>query len=415
MTMVNKHSGIFDDTSKKLFELYSDVNPSTVDPSREIELARRYAVQLTKSFGLPRLVFESRSLLDVGCGSGANLCAYAFLGANVTGVDFDKKAISNAVSFMDRQGLTAEKLLVGSIYDLTDCALENFYDIVTCSGLLHHLSDPYQGFRNLIEKVRPGGLLIVRVGNQIAAVQHQLMKLAVRFFVEDINDIKKTTLVTEALFAESLHRAATFGGRSIKQIVTDQIVNNQHYYVLAEDLVRVGQDKGVYLLDQFPRASGFFGDSAINNSISPGDVSSENHIVSQLYSASHVRPDAEVFQNNEAITGAYEAIRRVSNIFNGPTDMFFKKGDKSLDEALYHIEQRKDHINNLDFDTVSVQSNISKFFNEMHDFFMVLREKNIEDMVRFTTSTDVLFRGTCGLHLNTYLFEKSVDFKTEQS
>ena len=406
MKMIKNHSDISDDTSKELFALYSHVNPSTVDPSRECDMAQRYASQIAESFGLPRLAFEGRSLLDVGCGSGANLCAYAFLGAKVTGIDFDEKAISNAGSFLNRQGLTAEKLLVGSIYDLQNRALEHTYDIVTCSGLLHHLSDPYHGFRNLTEKVRPGGLLIVRVGSQISAVQHQLMKLAVRYFVNDINDIDEVIPVAEALFDESFKRAVKFGGRSIQQIVSDQIVNNQHYYILAEDLVRIGHDCGVFLLDQFPRTSGFFGDSAINNSIPSGDISSLNHKISQLYCASHVLPDIALFKNTSQVTSAYEAFRKISSIFNGSSEKFLQAGDKKLDEALYHINESKEQMESFDIGTRYLNSSIRKFFNEIHDFLIVLRDKDFENVVRFTTSTEVLFRGTCGLHLNTYMFEK---------
>jgi SAM-dependent methyltransferase len=55
------------------------------------------------------------------------------------------------------------------------------FDVVICTGVLHHTSDPYLGFKGLIEFAKPGGYLIIGLYNLFGRSQTRFRRLLSRF------------------------------------------------------------------------------------------------------------------------------------------------------------------------------------------------------------------------------------------
>jgi SAM-dependent methyltransferase len=121
------------------------------------ELAAQWRVNLQRNLGdaLPLEELGGRRILDVGCGFGRHLRIASDHGAEVVGID-----LSGGVEVAYRQlaGRPNCHVIQGNIYErpLRDAC----FDIVWSFGVLHHMPDPAEGFRALIEFARPNGGLI---------------------------------------------------------------------------------------------------------------------------------------------------------------------------------------------------------------------------------------------------------------
>ncbi len=93
-------------------------------------------------------------ILDVGCGTGANLVLLSQYGA-VTGAD----AYPAALEFCRRRGFSDLRLCPVEQLDFPD---ESF-DLVTAIELLEHLEDDVRGLRECFRVLRPGGRMLITV------------------------------------------------------------------------------------------------------------------------------------------------------------------------------------------------------------------------------------------------------------
>ncbi len=93
-------------------------------------------------------------ILDVGCGTGANILAFSAFG-EVYGVDLS----SQAVSFAQRRG--ALKVQQASVENLPFSS--SFFDVVTALDVLEHTDDDLQALKELERVLKPGGLIIATV------------------------------------------------------------------------------------------------------------------------------------------------------------------------------------------------------------------------------------------------------------
>jgi 2-polyprenyl-3-methyl-5-hydroxy-6-metoxy-1,4-benzoquinol methylase len=80
---------------------------------------------------------KKQSVLDIGCGEGNLSLALASVGYDVTGIDYDQAAVSNAIEKGGRLELHG-----GSVrFEAKDVALiSGRYDFIACSDVVEHLS-----------------------------------------------------------------------------------------------------------------------------------------------------------------------------------------------------------------------------------------------------------------------------------
>src|SRR5262249_17398233 len=111
---------------------------------------------------LPRAPFRplGRSELDVlvaGCGTGRQAIGIArqFPRARVQAIDLSATSLGYAKARSEALGVgnvtyaQADILRLGSI--------ERTFDLIQSDGVLHHLADPFAGWRVLLGLLRPGG------------------------------------------------------------------------------------------------------------------------------------------------------------------------------------------------------------------------------------------------------------------
>jgi tetratricopeptide (TPR) repeat protein/SAM-dependent methyltransferase len=107
-------------------------------------------------------------VLVAGCGTGSDaiFVGRRFHGARVLAVDLSLASIAYAKRKTQELGLTNIDYAQADILRLGDIA--RTFDVISAVGVLHHLADPFAGWRILLSCLRPGGFMCVGLYSQIA-------------------------------------------------------------------------------------------------------------------------------------------------------------------------------------------------------------------------------------------------------
>jgi 2-polyprenyl-6-hydroxyphenyl methylase/3-demethylubiquinone-9 3-methyltransferase len=101
--------------------------------------------------------------LDVGCGGGLVAEPVARLGAQVTGVDADAQAIAVARAHARDMGLDIT-YVAGGIEDMKGAKAT--FDSITALEVIEHVDAPAVFVRELVMRVRPGGIIFMSTLNR---------------------------------------------------------------------------------------------------------------------------------------------------------------------------------------------------------------------------------------------------------
>ena len=104
------------------------------------------------------------SVLIAGCGTGQHAIISA-LGygpkSTVLGVDLSRTSLSYAARMTKTFAVKNLTLAQGDILDID--SLDRTFDIIESIGVLHHTADPMESWRQLLNVLKPGGLMAVGV------------------------------------------------------------------------------------------------------------------------------------------------------------------------------------------------------------------------------------------------------------
>jgi len=105
--------------------------------------------------------YDGLSILDIGCGGGLVCEPMSRLGATVTGIDADPKAIETAQNHASESELEIEYL------NQTTTELQGKqYDVVLALEIIEHVADIDQFVREVTNLCKPGGIIIFSTLNR---------------------------------------------------------------------------------------------------------------------------------------------------------------------------------------------------------------------------------------------------------
>ena len=112
---------------------------------------------LAEQLGITQGIVSGKVCLDAGCGHGSLTYQLLQLGAKeVYGVDLKPAPKQGA---FDRFGNVS--FVQASLLDLP--FENNFFDVVVCTGVLHHTLNPEKGFAEMTRVLKPGGRFVLGV------------------------------------------------------------------------------------------------------------------------------------------------------------------------------------------------------------------------------------------------------------
>ena len=120
------------------------------------------------------------NVLVAGCGTGSKAIEYA-IGygeqANILAIDLSKASLAYASRMARQYQLKNIEFLQMDLLELP--TLEQQFDIVECTGVLHHMQDPIAGCEAIISRVRTNGIVHMSVYSKLA--RRELAKLIEKY------------------------------------------------------------------------------------------------------------------------------------------------------------------------------------------------------------------------------------------
>ena len=140
------------------------------DPERELEVLRQPTMcELPRlqslAWGRPRDLATLR-VLDAGCGTGDNTVFLAEqlrgTGAEIVALDFSNASLEINRARLAKRGLDGVRHVLAPIEEAPGLGLGEF-DVIVCTGVLHHLASPVEGLTALRSMLRPDGVMALMV------------------------------------------------------------------------------------------------------------------------------------------------------------------------------------------------------------------------------------------------------------
>lgn len=111
------------------------------------------------ALGLLPIDLQGLDLLDIGCWTGGDVLALAGLGARVTAIEEHPVSAAAAARLCCLVGAEAE-VVRRSLYDDRRDWVRRF-DLIYCSGVIYHVTDPLLFLRICFAYLKPGGRLVL--------------------------------------------------------------------------------------------------------------------------------------------------------------------------------------------------------------------------------------------------------------
>jgi SAM-dependent methyltransferase len=92
----------------------------------------------------------------------------------VVGLDPTIESIELAAKFSAANNINNTRYVNADIFD--DVLIDEFFDFIWCSGVLHHTKDPYGAFEILIKSLKKKGYVLIGLYNRVGRIRTLIRK-----------------------------------------------------------------------------------------------------------------------------------------------------------------------------------------------------------------------------------------------
>ena len=137
----------------------------------------------------------SPNILIAGCGTGNQIInASRYKNAKITAIDISKNSLAYATRKCQEYQMSNVRLQQLDILDAHQ--LQDVYDVIECSGVLHHMQDPGKGLAALNNRLKPGGYIKIGLYSTLArqkvsAARDLIQNLGIQSTAEGIRAFRK--------------------------------------------------------------------------------------------------------------------------------------------------------------------------------------------------------------------------------
>ena len=160
-----KNSNINNTTSKKVKSQY-EASPYPRWINTNIPMKQELLNFLKYTMGNVPLNFiknvnnNSINILIAGCGTGMQNIKYSgIINANIIAIDLSARSLSYAKRKTDELGINNIKYVQSDILNIKD--LNKSFDIIISTGVVHHMENPMDGIKSLLNVLRKHGILFL--------------------------------------------------------------------------------------------------------------------------------------------------------------------------------------------------------------------------------------------------------------
>jgi len=236
-----------DQITREICDMYAKFPyPSSVTISRKLkELAN-----LLKIFCMEtRYDLAGKSVLDAGTGTGHRLieAAAAFKKTRFTAVDISEPPLAIARETARNENVTNVEFLRANLME--NHSPLGVFDIVLTMGVVHHLSDPAAGLRNLVRNLADDGILFMYIYGKLGGLERMRRKRIVSLLLDKDGDhAEKGIGLVRDLGFDSFEYGWNLGfddEQSRKALIVDAYLNVNEKLFTVDDIFQLMRSSGL--------------------------------------------------------------------------------------------------------------------------------------------------------------------------
>ena len=151
--------------------------------------------------------FKKPEVLIAGCGTGKQSlnAASKYLDARIMALDLSRASLAYAMRKSQELGYENIEYVQGDILELADVGQS--FKIIECTGVLHHMKNPLDGWRVLQKILYPGGLMRIALYSEIGrkSIKKARAYISENGFKNSANDIRRCRKEIIKLAQENYH------------------------------------------------------------------------------------------------------------------------------------------------------------------------------------------------------------------
>jgi ubiquinone/menaquinone biosynthesis C-methylase UbiE len=140
-------------------------------------------------------------ILDAGCGTGYSTLKLASQNpdAKIVAIDISKSSLKIAKERLKRANLYSDRIIFynANLEDLS--FINDKFDYIVSTGVLHHLKDPEKGLKNLKELLLPEGIIYIMLYSEYGRYPLKLFRKLIDIIRKDKNDFEEGIKVGKEL------------------------------------------------------------------------------------------------------------------------------------------------------------------------------------------------------------------------
>ena len=132
--------------------------------------------------------FNNKNILDAGSGTGHRIINVAkyYDKSNFLGIDFSENSIKFAKKIVKRNKIS--NIEFKKVNLLQKIKFQKKFDVVLSMGVLHHLSDPKKGLKNILSLLEKNGILFLYLYGKLGGHERMIKKQIVKTLLNDKNN-----------------------------------------------------------------------------------------------------------------------------------------------------------------------------------------------------------------------------------
>jgi len=167
-----------DRRTERVRDFYTETPFPNYPPQATLSWLRARAAQSEFARLLDAAVAPDARIVEIGCGTGQMSLFLARGDRRVIGADLTRASLLLGADAARRFGIEGVTFVET---DLTSPALRpGSFDLVYCSGVLHHTPDPRASFARIVELARPGGMIVLGLYNKVARLPLRVRRVVSR-------------------------------------------------------------------------------------------------------------------------------------------------------------------------------------------------------------------------------------------
>lgn len=150
--------------------------------------ADKYMPYLQSFFAATQLSFAAHpfEVLIAGCGTGQQAVSAALdygLKAQVQAIDISASSLGYAGMMAERFEVSNLSLALGDIGEIAgfEPNWHGRFQVIECSGVLHHMARPFEAWRGLLDCLAPGGIMLIGLYSRIARQELDALRAEASF------------------------------------------------------------------------------------------------------------------------------------------------------------------------------------------------------------------------------------------